>query len=157
MRWLFCVLLLLAGAACAATTIDRVLVEKSERRMSLLDDGAVVKTYRIALGREPVGDKERQGDGRTPEGTFRIDRRNAASQYHRSLHIDYPDAAHRARARRLGVSPGGDIFIHGLPNGAGWLVPRGVDWTAGCIAVSNDEIEEIWTLVRDGTPIEIRP
>ena len=158
MRWLFCVLLGFAGIA-RGEIVDRVLVEKSERRLTLLHDGVAVKTYRVALGREPVGDKERQGDGRTPEGTYTIDRRNAASQYHRSLHIDYPDAAHRARARKLGVSPGGDIFIHGLPNGFAWTgaAQHYADWTAGCIAVDNDEIDEIWKLVRDGTPVEIRP
>lgn len=157
MRWMLCVLLLAADDARAAS-IDKVLVEKSEHRMTLLHDGVAVKTYRVALGREPIGDKERQGDGRTPEGTYRIDRRNAASRYHRSLHIDYPDAAHRAHARKLGVSAGGDIFIHGLPNGFAWTgsARHFADWTAGCIAVNNDEIEEIWKLVRDGTEIEIR-
>ena len=153
---------LLLGCAVvlrAEARVDRVLVEKTERRLTLFDDGRVVKVYRVALGSEPAGDKQRQGDGRTPEGRYRIDRRNAKSQYHLSLHIDYPDAAHRERARRLGASPGGDIFIHGLPNGYAWLgaAHRRHDWTAGCIAVTNDEIEEIWALVRDGTPIEIRP
>ena len=158
MRRIACVLLLIAQVV-HGETVDRVLVEKSERRMTLLREGVAVKTYRVALGREPIGDKVRQGDGRTPEGIYRIDRRNAASQFHRSLHIDYPDTAHRAHARKIGVSPGGDIFIHGLPNGYGWLgaAHRERDWTAGCIAVSNDEIEEIWKLVRDGTTIEIRP
>jgi len=153
------VLLLASAATQAALPVDKVLVEKSERRMTLLHDGSTVKTYRVSLGREPVGDKERQGDGRTPEGTYRIDRRNAASQYHLSLHIAYPDEVHRARARKLGVSPGGDIFIHGLPNGFAWTgrAQHFTDWTAGCIAVGNDEIEEIWKLVSDGTPIEIRP
>lgn len=136
-----------------------MLVEKAARRLTLVRDGSAVKSYQIALGLEPVGDKVRQGDNRTPEGVFRIDRRNAKSSFYRSLHISYPDAAHRARARRLGASPGGDIMIHGLPNGLGWLgsLHRKTDWTAGCIAVTNQEIDEIWRAVPDGTPVEIRP
>jgi murein L,D-transpeptidase YafK len=119
----------------------------------------VVKTYRIALGAAPVGPKERQGDHKTPEGTYFISGRNANSQYHRSLRVSYPSAEDRARAAKRGVSPGGDIMIHGLPNGYGW-VGRGhlsKDWTEGCIAVTDPEIEEIWSLVADGTPVEIRP
>lgn len=159
MRSCVALLLLLFVAGHAEASVDRVLVEKSERRLTLLENGRALKTYRVALGSEPIGDKVRQGDGRTPEGIYRIDRRNAASQYHRSLHVSYPDDAHRARARRLHVSPGGDIFIHGLPNGYGWLGARHRvrDWTAGCIAVTDEEIEEIWRLVADGTPVEIRP
>lgn len=150
---------LIAAAPRAEAAVDRVLVEKAERRLTLLENGRALKRYRVALGSEPVGDKERRGDGRTPEGVYRIDRRNAESAYHRSLHVTYPDDPHRARARKLGVSPGGDIFIHGLPTGYGWLGAshRARDWTAGCIAVTDEEIEEIWRLVADGTPIEIRP
>lgn len=121
--------------------------------------GKVISSYRIALGGNPVGPKTRQGDRRTPEGTYVIDSRNAQSHYHRSLHISYPDAADRERARKLGVSPGGDIFIHGLPNGYGAIgaAHRLHDWTDGCIAVTDQEIEEIWKLVDNGTPVEIRP
>src|SRR6478736_6016345 len=108
---------------------------------------------------EPIGPKTRQGDHRTPEGHYVIDRRNSRSQFHRSLHISYPNAADRDHARALGVSPGGDIFIHGLPNGYGFIgaAHRTRDWTDGCVAVTDQEIEEIWTLVNNGTPIEIRP
>lgn len=148
-----------AGGAPASHQADKILVLKSERKLMLLDHGRVVKTYRISLGAEPVGPKTRQGDHRTPEGTYVIDRRNPHSQFHKSLHISYPNAEDRARARRLGVSPGGDIFVHGLPNGYHWLGPvqHFDDWTDGCIAVTNEEIEEIWRAVPDGTPIEIRP
>jgi murein L,D-transpeptidase YafK len=138
---------------------DRIVVIKSKREMQLLHSGSVIKTYKISLGAVPVGRKEQQGDHRTPEGTYSIVGRNPKSQYHRALRVSYPNADDRARAARRGVSPGSDIMIHGLPNGYGW-VGRGhlaKDWTDGCIAVTDQEIEEIWTLVADGTPVEIRP
>ena len=147
------------GGAAGSLKADKILVLKSERKLMLLDHGRVLKTYKVSLGGEPVGPKTRQGDHRTPEGNYLIDRRNAHSQFHKSLHISYPNAADRERARRLGVSPGGDIFVHGLPNGYRWLGPVQSfdDWTDGCIAVTNQEIEEIWRAVPDGIPIEIRP
>jgi len=122
---------------------DFILVEKSARRMTLYEDGEAVATYRIALGFAPVGDKVRRGDGRTPEGRYAIDWKNAGSQFHLSLRISYPDAADRAAASVAGVDPGGDIFIHGTPGRAKpyrddeWIA----DWTLGCVAVTNDEIE----------------
>jgi murein L,D-transpeptidase YafK len=136
-----------------------VLVEKADRRLSLYRDDQLIKTYAVALGGNPIGTKERQGDSRTPEGRYTIDLRNDASRFHLSLRISYPDAADRTRAAAAGVSPGGDIFVHGLPNGYDWLgaAHRARDWTDGCIAVTNAEIEEIWSLVAIGTPIEIRP
>src|SRR5438477_2046022 len=103
----------------ALLSADRVIIHKGVRTMELIRAGQTLKTYKIALGSEPVGPKTRQGDHRTPEGTFVIDRRNAQSQFYRSLHISYPRPEDRERARLLGVSPGGDIFIHGLPNGYG--------------------------------------
>lgn len=138
---------------------DRIIVHKRARTMELMHAGKVLKTYKIALGRESIGPKTRQGDHRTPEGVYVIDSRNAQSHFHRSLHISYPNAADRENARRLGVSPGGDIFIHGLPNGYGFVGAghRARDWTDGCIAVTDQEIEEIWKLVVIGTPVEIRP
>ncbi len=138
---------------------EKILVLKGKRQLVLLQNGKVLKTYRIALGRNPEGHKVRQGDGRTPEGRYTICGRNPGSQFHRSLRISYPSKEDRARARRLGVSAGGDIMIHGLPNGMGWLGKSSklTDWTDGCIAVTNEEIEEIWRAVPDGTPIEIRP
>jgi murein L,D-transpeptidase YafK len=119
----------------------------------------VILTYKVALGQGGLAPKDRQGDGRTPEGHYVIDARNAASEYHLSLHVSYPNADDRKRAAKLGVAPGGDIMIHGLPNGKGWIGAghRAYDWTLGCIAVTNEEIEEVWKLVPVGTPVEIRP
>jgi len=138
---------------------DRIIIHKKERTMELMRAGQAIKTYKIALGGEPVGPKMRQGDHRTPEGVYVIDRRNAQSQFHRSLHISYPSASDRERARKVGASPGRDIFIHGLPNGYGFIgsAHRARDWTDGCIAVTDQEIEEVWTLVDNGTLVEIRP
>lgn len=138
---------------------DAVRVHKSARRMELLRDGAVIRRYRISLGSEPRGHKQQEGDGRTPEGRYVIDWRNPGSRFHRSLHISYPDARDRRAARARGVSPGGDIMIHGLPNGWGWAWPffRLWDWTDGCIAVTDAEMDEVWHAVKDGTPIEIVP
>ena len=143
----------------AGAKADRILVEKSAHRLTLLRGGRPLKVYLVALGRGPIGDKVQQGDNRTPEGVFVIDGRNSQSAYHRALHVSYPDAAHRARAKKLGVSPGGDIMIHGLPNNLSWLgaLHRRVDWTAGCIALTDPEIEEVWHAVPNGTPVEIRP
>jgi murein L,D-transpeptidase YafK len=139
--------------------VDRVLVVKSERKLVLLSHSHVIKTYKVALGGSPVGAKTRQGDHKTPEGVYVLDRRNEHSQFYRSIHISYPSTEDRARARKLGVSPGGDVMLHGLPNGYGWIggAHRSRDWTDGCIAVTNDEMDEIWRIVPDGTPIEIRP
>ncbi|MDQ2090068.1 L,D-transpeptidase family protein [Marimonas arenosa] len=138
---------------------DRVVVEKSARRLSLLRDGQVIKSYRVSLGRAPVGAKIQEGDNRTPEGTYVIDSRNPRSKFHLSLRISYPNASDSLSAARRGVSPGGDIMVHGLPNGREWVGPfhRLVDWTSGCIAVTNAEINEIWQAVPNGTAIEIRP
>ena len=138
---------------------DRIVVVKSQRTLTLLHAGRPLKVYKVALGGNPVGPKTREGDNKTPEGSYIIDSRNARSQFHLSLHISYPNAADRARARRLGVNPGGDIMIHGLPPQWAWLgaAHRKTDWTLGCIAVTNPEIEEIWALVPIGTPIEIKP
>jgi murein L,D-transpeptidase YafK len=138
---------------------DKVLVEKSARKLTLLQRDKPLKVYRVALGRTPTGHKEREGDGRTPEGAYRIDSRKSDSAFHRALHISYPSSWDVQAAHRNGHSPGGAIMIHGIHYGLGWLgsLHRLVDWTAGCIAVTNWEIEEIWRAVPDGTPIEIRP
>jgi murein L,D-transpeptidase YafK len=137
--------------------VDRIVIEKSARRMQLFQDGKPVRTYRIALGFAPDGDKLRQGDGKTPEGEFTVDRRNDQSAFHLSLGLDYPRPADRARAAAGGYDPGGDIFIHGQPNALpDGLMLRG-DWTAGCIAVTNREMREIWAAVPIGTRVEIVP
>ena len=153
------------GAAAAPQLEPRearatlVLVEKAERRLSLIRDEVVIRTYHVALGGDPTGPKRREGDSRTPEGHYKIDFKNQSSRFHLSLRVSYPDDRDRARAQSENVSPGGDIMIHGLPNGLGWLGASHLayDWTDGCIAVTNAEIEEIWSLIDVGTPIEIRP
>lgn len=140
--------------------VDYVLVEKGARALHLIRDGQVVHSYRIALGRNPIGPKQQEGDGRTPEGLYYVDGRNPNSRYHLSLHISYPGPDDRARAQALGIDPGRDIMIHGLPNGISEAEAARhpeVDWTDGCIAVTNREIEQIWRLVADGTLVMIRP
>ncbi len=140
-------------------TADRIVVVKSTRTMTLESNGRVLKTYKVALGGQPVGAKERQGDHKTPEGEYTIDAKNEQSRFYKALHLSYPNAADRARARNLGLNPGGDVEIHGLGKQYGWIGGRHrlVDWTDGCIAVTNDEIQEIFGMVRVGTRVEIRP
>jgi murein L,D-transpeptidase YafK len=138
---------------------DSILILKKQHLLELLKDGKVIRTYKVALGRGGLAAKEREGDARTPEGHYTIDSRNAASHYYKALHISYPNADDRARAAKQGVSPGGAVMIHGLPNGMGGIgaAHRLYDWTLGCVAVTDEEIDEIWKLVPDGTPVEIRP
>jgi murein L,D-transpeptidase YafK len=142
-----------------AEKADSILILKKDHVLELLADGKVIRTYPVALGRGGMAPKDREGDGRTPEGHYIIDSRNASSHYHKALHISYPNAEDRKRAEKLGVSPGGAIMIHGLPNGVGWLgsTHRLYDWTLGCVAVTDDEIDEIWKMAPVGTPVEIRP
>jgi murein L,D-transpeptidase YafK len=146
----------LAEASRRATSI---VVEKEARRLTLLQGDTVIKTYRTSLGSNPIGHKQREGDSRTPEGRYTIDGRNSRSRFHLSLHISFPDAADRARAAQNAVPPGSDIMVHGLRNGLGWLAGLHLvrDWTDGCIAVTNAEMEEIWALVDTGTPVQIKP
>ena len=136
-----------------------IVVEKSAHRLTLLRDGHALKTYDVALGSASRGHKQQEGDGRTPEGAYAIDFKNARSRFHLALRISYPNATDRASAARRGVPPGGDIMIHGLPNGLGWLAGLHLwrDWTDGCIAVTDAQIDEIWPLVDIGTAVEIRP
>lgn len=164
-------LTLIAGAAAAvalgapgrvsAAQIDLsqranyVVLAKSARRLTLISGGRPIAQYRVGLGFAPEGHKVQSGDGRTPEGRYFFNRRNPRSEFYLSLGINYPNAADVARARRLGVDPGGDIFIHGEPVRPGNRYGTGNDWTAGCVAVRNREIEEIWATVPDGTPITI--
>lgn len=138
---------------------DRILIVKSERKLTLLRNGKPLKTYLVALGGEPVGDKHCQGDNRTPEGIYRIDFKKWNSQFHHALHVSYPDAGDAAEAKRRGCAPGGDIMIHGLGPRFAFLgaLHRASDWTLGCIAVTNEEIDEIWAAVDAGTAVEIRP
>ena len=138
---------------------EKVLIVKSERKLYLLNKGKPFREYHIALGKVPEGPKEREGDRKTPEGNYTLDFKKSDSDYYRAIHIDYPREADRARAKKMGISPGGAIMIHGQPNWWGWLSPirQRFDWTAGCIAVSNGDMDEIWEAVEPGTPIEIRP
>jgi murein L,D-transpeptidase YafK len=138
---------------------DLVVVRKGARTLQLLHSGRVIRTYRIALGWAPDGPKRQEGDGRTPEGVYRLDWRNSNSSFHRSIHVSYPRAGDDRHAARWGVSPGGSIMLHGLPNGvaAERVGHPDVDWTNGCIALTNEEIDEIWTRVEDGTTIIIFP
>jgi murein L,D-transpeptidase YafK len=138
---------------------DHVVVVKKERTLELLGQGKVIKSYKVTLGGDPVGPKTKQGDHKTPEGMYVLDFRNAHSQFYKSIHIWYPNEHDRAFAQQKGVSPGGDVFLHGLPNGYGAIgaAHRLKDWTDGCIAVTDEEMDEIWKAVPDGTPIEIKP
>jgi murein L,D-transpeptidase YafK len=138
---------------------DLIKVDKTARTLTLFRGADVINTYQVSLGGTPNGHKSREGDGRTPEGRYSIDSRNSRSRFHLAPHISYPNGDDRRSAQRRGVSPGGDIMVHGLPNGLSWLdrfhLKR--DWTDGCVAVTNQEMEEIWAHVATGTAIEILP
>jgi len=138
---------------------DRIVIVKSTRMMTLVREGKTLKTYKVALGGQPVGKKDREGDHKTPEGDYLIDMKNSESRFHLSLHISYPDTADRENARKLHLHPGGSIMIHGLPAKFAWVgaLHRQTDWTDGCVAVTNAEIEEIWKMVEVGTPVKILP
>ena len=148
-------------SACASTKfqtydgpeVTQIIVVKERRQMYLMHNDQVLEQFRIEMGFAPEGHKVQEGDGRTPEGAYYIDRRNPNSAFHLSLGISYPNNQDRARARAAGVSPGGDIFIHGTPR----LMRRKDDWTVGCIAVTNQEMEQIFAMVQTGTPIYIYP
>ncbi|MEZ5541042.1 MAG: L,D-transpeptidase family protein [Pseudomonadota bacterium] len=146
-------------AAAADPAIDLVYVDKSAARLYLVSQGAPVREYAVAFGANPVGHKQRAGDERTPEGSYTLDYKKSDSAFHKAIHISYPNDADRARARAAGVDPGGAIMIHGQRNGRGWVawITQGFDWTDGCIAVTDREMDEIWELVETGTPIQIVP
>ena len=166
--WLNVALVTVLATGCAPTAtqggmppvsrVDRILVDKSDHAMTVYRADQPLHTFKVALGVGGLAPKVRQGDGRVPEGRYVIDGRNPRSAFHLSLKIGYPTPAQIAAARALGIDPGGDIMIHGLPSGRGAIgaAHRRNDWTAGCIAVTNDEIEWLWRAVPDGTPIEIR-
>ena len=153
----------LSLASCLSTQslpkVDRIVIEKGKHTMSLLDGAKVVKSYKVALGGHPEGAKDRQGDHKTPEGVYFVDAKKPSSQFHKALHVSYPNQADRERAKKLGLNPGGDIEIHGLGAKWGWVgaAHRETDWTDGCIAVTNGEIDEIYPLIEVGTPVEIKP
>lgn len=138
---------------------DKVLIEKSERKLHLIRDGATFRTFDIALGIRPVGDKQMEGDFKTPEGVYRLDVRNSHSEFFLSIHVSYPNGKDLRSAREKGVKPGGSIMIHGQPNAPKFSETyyRTQDWTNGCIAVSNSDMIDIWLMTTHNTPIEIRP
>lgn len=138
---------------------DLVVIEKDARQLHLLQGGEIFRTFRIALGIRPIGDKRREGDFKTPEGRYILDRRNPDSEFFLSIHISYPNAADRREAAALGVDPGGAIMIHGQPNvpTRSEMYYHTQDWTNGCIAVSNSDMIDIWLMTGENTPIEIRP
>ena len=155
-------LILLAQAGLYADefpTADKVLIEKSKRQLHLLKDGKPFRTFRIALGIRPVGDKQHEGDFRTPEGSYTLDVRNPNSEFFLSIHVSYPNSEDVRSARAKGVDPGGAIMIHGQPNEPtrSEAYYRTQDWTNGCIAVSNSDMIDIWLMTENNTPIEIRP
>lgn len=151
------VLSMLPSFTLAKGTVDRVLVIKSERRMFLIKDGKVLRHYDISLGRNPVGHKEREGDKRTPEGHYLLDYKLEDSAFYKAIHISYPNERDLENAIRKKLDPGGKIMIHGQPNGNGHLakVTQQYDWTSGCIAVTNKDMDEIWSLIEEDTPITI--
>lgn len=160
MPLLFTILLLcMTTVVWAASPVTLVRVYKNAHRLQLLADGEVVHEFRIALGRNPTGHKVKAGDGRTPEGTYTLDYKKSDSAFHKSIHISYPNAADIAAARARGVNPGSLIMIHGQKNGMGFLAyfTQWFNWTNGCIALSNEDMDTVWALVADGTPIEILP
>ncbi len=170
MRFIRVIMIILAGVmltACATKfrsysgpTVTGIEIHKAERKMYLLHQGTVLRTYDIALGGNPVGHKQFEGDGKTPEGVYFISHKNPKSTYHLSLGVSYPNDADRAFAASQGKQPGGDIFIHGGPPkkvSGRPRVPRNADWTAGCIAVTDKEIEEIFSMIETRTSVRILP
>ncbi len=151
--------ILLPVAGHAIGKADQVLVVKGEYRLYLMQNGKVMQSFPVAFGGNPKGHKQQQGDQRTPEGTYLLGYKNSSSAYYKSIHISYPNARDRESARRRGVSPGGDIMIHGQPNGWGRWAPlmQLFNWTDGCIALSNKHMDIVWESVNPGIPIEIRP
>jgi murein L,D-transpeptidase YafK len=161
--WLLCCLDTPAARAerwgTSEAPVVRIIIEKSKRTLTLLKQDNEVKTYRIALGRDPVGPKVMRGDNKTPEGLYFVDEKIRDTVYHRALHLTYPSLADIEKAKSLGVEPGGDIEIHGMRDTQEWMGDRHYlfDWTYGCIALTNGEIDEIWNLVGLWTPVEIKP
>ena len=152
-------LLLLPTNIISAEKADFVVVDKSESKLYLKKDGKILEEYHVSFGANPKGPKQKQGDEKTPEGRYILDYKNANSKFYKSIHISYPNEQDKKNAQKLNVSPGGDIMIHGQKNGLGWLsfIAQRFDWTNGCIAVTNGEMDEIWQAVEVGTPIEIKP
>jgi len=143
----------------ASKTVDKILVIKSARRLELISDGKVIRSYRISLGKQPKGPKLQEGDKRTPEGLYWVDWRKRSDKFNLAMHINYPNISDAAKARREGVNPGSMIMIHGTPDSEEnpEELFHTLDWTDGCIAMKNYEMREVWSMVKDGTMVEIRP
>ncbi|WP_306353485.1 L,D-transpeptidase family protein [Flavobacterium sp. '19STA2R22 D10 B1'] len=141
------------------TTVDHLVVYKSKRQLLAFSEGKLLKVYKISLGKNPIGHKEFEGDNKTPEGIYYIEDRNPKSGYHKNLGISYPNEQDKEKAKKAGKPSGGDIKIHGIRNGAGYInkIQRWSDWTAGCIALTNSEIDELYQAVKIGSKIEIYP
>lgn len=156
---LLLLLLAIPIVAFALPQANLVIVKKSEAKLYLMKDGKVLRAYHVALGRHPKGHKLKKGDVKTPEGKYIIDYKNSHSTFYKPIHISYPNKSDRERARKAHVNPGGNIMIHGQKNGWGWasFITQHFNWTRGCIAVSNSDMDEIWESVKVGTPIEILP
>ena len=152
-------LLLFANIVWAATPINLVRVLKSDHKLQLLTDGKVIQEFHVVLGGSPKGHKRQEGDEKTPEGAYTLDYKKSDSAFHRAIHISYPNAKDIALAKTRGVNPGGQIMIYGQKNGLAWLsfLNQRFNWTNGCIALSDEDMDSVWTLVTEGTPIEIRP
>lgn len=159
MKNVFAILLLILPISVYAAKADYVLVKKSISKLYLLKDNIILKEYNVVFGGNPKGHKVQEGDQKTPEGKYILDHKKHDSAFYKAIHISYPNENDLRKAKLLGVSPGGQIMIHGQKNGFGWLsfVTQKFNWTDGCIAVNNDEMDEIWGLVDAGTPIEIQP
>lgn len=166
MKLLPIILVTVLGVALAAPAIagdrpkaDEVVVVKSEGKLYLMRESEEIGSFRVTFGADPVGHKQQVGDQKTPEGRYVLDYKNRSSSFYKAIHVSYPNAADRERARKLGVDPGGDIMIHGQRNGLGWLSPLAqlVNWTDGCIALSDSDMDVVWESVDPGTPITIKP
>lgn len=153
--------LILVGATSvyASEKADLVVVEKSKNLLSLYKADRLLASYHVVFGGNPVGFKESQGDGKTPEGRYILDTKKSDSAFHKAFHVSYPNAEDVNRAKKLGVDPGGDVMVHGQKNGFGWasFISQSFNWTKGCIALTNDDIDAMWEVVDAGTPIDIRP
>ncbi|MEQ6289966.1 murein L,D-transpeptidase family protein [Vogesella sp. GCM10023246] len=151
--------LLFTAAATALPQADLVLVDKRAQRLYLYQGQRLLAAFPVAFGGQPQGHKQQEGDGRTPEGRYLLDDKKADSGYYKAIHISYPNAADRAAAAARGVSPGGQVMIHGQRNGFGWAaaLTQRVNWTNGCIALRNADMQQVWQAVAPGTPIVIRP
>jgi len=153
------IVVLLSLNASSSTKADKVIVEKSQAKLLLMYKGKIIKEYHVAFGAEPKGHKQKEGDERTPEGEYVLDYKKSNSSYYKAIHISYPNEQDKLNAKKLGVEPGGMIMIHGQKNGFGLFsfITQKFNWTNGCIAVTNSEMDEIWDAVDNNTPIEIRP